>query len=209
MTYFPQPRPQQYLDEDQYHGDSPAEGTSWSPTASMSLQHPQPAPAPNYHPFPGQPWGHASILQDDMLPSTNVTQTDIRQVDKDWEDMHPSVENPAAQDQPQHLQHHDHIVPDYARVAHDVTIQARVAPPAPVIDAFNDDAQQAAGGPTPAFLDGVPHQDPVPNGRASEVLRQLALLYLNDPNSQLVMIRMGPGHADEVTVDFTLKLTNL
>jgi hypothetical protein len=78
-----------------------------------------------------------------------------------------------------------------------------------VIDAFNDDVQQAAGGPTPAFLDEVPHQDPVPNERASEVLRQLALLYLNDPNSQLVMIRMGPGHADEVTVDFTLKLTNL
>jgi hypothetical protein len=78
-----------------------------------------------------------------------------------------------------------------------------------VIDAFNDDVQQAAGGPTPAFLDEVPHQDPVPNERASEVLRQLALLYLNDPNSQLVMIRMGPGRADEVTVDFTLKLTNL
>lgn len=79
-----------------------------------------------------------------------------------------------------------------------------------MIDAFNDDVQQAAGGPTPAFLDEVPHQDPpVPNERASEVLRQLALLYLNDPNSQLVMIRMGPGRADEVTVDFTLKLTNL
>jgi len=65
--------------------------------------------------------------------------------------MHPSVENPAAQDQPQHLQyvamdcynmandnysppyrHHDHIVPDFAGVAHDVTIQAHVAPPAPV-----------------------------------------------------------------------------
>jgi hypothetical protein len=78
-----------------------------------------------------------------------------------------------------------------------------------VIDAFNDDVQQAATSPTPAFLNDVPRQDPIPNGRASEVLRQLALLYLNDPNSQLLMIRMGPGHADEVTVDFTLKLTNL
>ena len=80
-----------------------------------------------------------------------------------------------------------------------------------MIDSCNDNVQQAAAGPAPAFLDEVPHQDPVPNGRAraSEVLRQLALLYLNDPNSQLVMIRMGPGHGDEVTVDFTLKLTIL
>jgi hypothetical protein len=80
-----------------------------------------------------------------------------------------------------------------------------------VVDAFNDDVQQAAAGPAPAFLDEVPHQDPVPNGRASEVLRQLALLYLNDPNSQLTMVRVGPGHvrADEVTVDISLKLTNL
>jgi hypothetical protein len=75
--------------------------------------------------------------------------------------------------------------------------------------AFNDDVQQAAAGPAPAFLSEVPHQDPVPNRRASEVLRQLALLYLNDPNSQLVTIRMGPGHDSEVTVDITLKLTNL
>jgi hypothetical protein len=78
-----------------------------------------------------------------------------------------------------------------------------------VIDAFNDDVQQAAVCPAPAFLNEVPHQDPIPNGRASEVLRELALHYLDDPNSQLVMNCMGPGHGDEVTVDFTLKLTNL
>ena len=78
-----------------------------------------------------------------------------------------------------------------------------------MIDAFNDDVQQAAAGPAAAFLDEVPHEDPVPNGRASEVLRQLALLYLNDPNSQLTMVRMGPSHANEVTVDITVKLTNL
>jgi hypothetical protein len=41
--------------------------------------------------------------------------------------------------------------------------------------------QQAAAGPAPAFLDDVPHEDPAPNGRASEVLRKLALFYLNDP----------------------------
>lgn len=62
-----------------------------------------------------------------------------------------SVENPAAQDQLQNLQYvaigyydmandyysspyrrHDHIIPDYARVAQDVPIQAHVAPPTPV-----------------------------------------------------------------------------
>jgi hypothetical protein len=78
-----------------------------------------------------------------------------------------------------------------------------------VIDAFNDEIQQAAAGPAAAFLDEVPHQDPVRNGQASEVLRQLALLYLNDPNSQLTMVRVGPGQANEVTVDISLKLTNL
>jgi hypothetical protein len=78
-----------------------------------------------------------------------------------------------------------------------------------VIEGFNDDVQQAAAGPAPALLNEVPHQDPAPNRRASEVLRQLALPYLNDPNSQLVTIRMGPGHESEVTVDITLKLTNL
>ena len=77
-----------------------------------------------------------------------------------------------------------------------------------MIDAFNNDVQQAAGGPAPAFLDEPPHY-PAPNGQASEVLRQLALVYLNDPNSRLTMVRMGPDHANEVTVDITLKLTNL
>jgi hypothetical protein len=65
--------------------------------------------------------------------------------------MHPSVENPAAQDQPQDLQyvamgyydmayddysppyrHHDYIVPDYARVAQDVPTQAHLTAPIPV-----------------------------------------------------------------------------
>lgn len=77
------------------------------------------------------------------------------------------------------------------------------------IGTFNDEVQQAAAGPAPAFLDEVPQQDPAPNGRASEVLRQLAIRYLNDPNSQLAMIRMEPGHIDGVTVVITLKLTNL
>jgi hypothetical protein len=78
-----------------------------------------------------------------------------------------------------------------------------------VIDAFNDEVQLAAAGPAPAFFNEVPHEDPVTNGRASEVLRQLTLLYLNDPNSQLTMVRIGPSHANEVTVDIALKLTIL
>ena len=63
-------------------------------------------------------------------------------------------------------------------------------------------------GPAPAFNE-FPDQGPVPNGRASEVLRQLAILYLNDPNSQLAMIRMEPDHADGVMVVIALKLTDL
>ena len=78
-----------------------------------------------------------------------------------------------------------------------------------MINRFNDDLQQVAAGPTSTHFNEVPHQEPVPNGRASEVLQQLALLYLNDPNSKLVMICMGPDHDSEVTVDITLKLTNL
>jgi len=78
-----------------------------------------------------------------------------------------------------------------------------------VIDTIIDEVQQAAAGPAPAFLDEVPHQSPVPNERASEVLRQLAILYLNDPNSQLTMIRMEPGYADGVMVFIALKLTDL
>jgi hypothetical protein len=81
-------------------------------------------------------------------------------------------------------------------------------PPPKAIDVFNDEVQQAATGPAPAF-DELPDQGPVPNRRATEVLRQLALLYLNDPNSQLAMIRMEPGYADEVMVVIALKLTDL
>ena len=73
-----------------------------------------------------------------------------RQLDRDWDDMRPSVENPTARDQlqdPQYVamryydmandysppyRHRDHIVFDYARVAQDIPTQANVAPPAPV-----------------------------------------------------------------------------
>ena len=85
---------------------------------------------------------------------------------------------------------------------------AKPYPPPKVIDAFNDELQQAATGPAPTFNE-FPDWGPVPNRRASEVLRQLAILYLNDPNSQLAMIHMEPGYADGVMVVITLKLTDL
>lgn len=77
-----------------------------------------------------------------------------------------------------------------------------------MIDVFNNEVQRAATGPVPAF-DEFLDQGPVPNRRASEVLRQLAILYLNDPNSQLAMVHMEPGYADGVMVVITLKLTDI
>jgi hypothetical protein len=79
------------------------------------------------------------------------------------------------------------------------------------MDAFIDEAQQAAAGPAPVFLEELPPgpQVPVPNGRATEVLRQLANLYLNDPNSQIAGISMEPGQADGVMVVISLRLTDL
>jgi hypothetical protein len=77
-----------------------------------------------------------------------------------------------------------------------------------VVDAFNDEVQQAVTGPGPG-APAFPDQIPVPNRRATEVLRQLAILYLNDPNSQLDMIRMEPGYAGGVMVVITLKLTDV
>lgn len=73
------------------------------------------------------------------------------------------------------------------------------------MDAFDDPALHTAEGPARAFLDGLPHQDPVPNGRANELLRELAILYLREPNSQVAIIRMEPGHAHGIKVDITLE----
>jgi hypothetical protein len=78
------------------------------------------------------------------------------------------------------------------------------------IDVFTDEIRYAEAGPAPAFLDELPNQDPVPNhGRAAEVLRQLAILYLHDRNSQVAGIGMEPSQANEVMVVITLRLTNL
>jgi len=164
-------------------------------------------------------------LGDAVFPQVNATGN--RRPNEGREDIPPPVENIAAQAQPQDLQyvdmgyydmandypppqgHRDHIIGDNARIVQDVPAEAPFAPPAPEIDAFNDGIQHAAAGPAPAFLDELPHQVPFPNGRASEVLRQLATLYLHDPNSQVAGIRMEPGQADGVMVVITLKLTDL
>jgi hypothetical protein len=53
----------------------------------------------------------------------------------------------------------------------------------------------------------MPYQG-LPNGIVNEVLRQLAILYLRDPNSQVAVIRMEPGHA-HVRVVIALDLADL
>jgi hypothetical protein len=45
--------------------------------------------------------------------------------------------------------------------------------------------------------------------RANEVLRQLAILYLREPNSQVSVIRMEPDAVHGVRVFITLELANL
>jgi hypothetical protein len=79
---------------------------------------------------------------------------------------------------------------------------------------FDGPAQNAAAGPARAFLDerpplneGAPQA--VPNRLANEVLRQLAILYVREPNSQVAMIRMEPGLARGVRVVITLELADL
>ena len=44
---------------------------------------------------------------------------------------------------------------------------------------------------------------------ANEVLRQLAILYLHEPNAKAVVICMERGHAYGVRVDISLELADL
>jgi len=199
-----------------------------SATTFPAPQRQQFAPSSDHdrRPLPGQPHGHVGVLRDAAeFPSVNAT--DNYRPNEGREDMPPPVVNIAALVQPQDLQyvdmgyymahdylqvpsqgHRDHIVGPNAGIVQDVPAQAPFAPPAPDIRAFNVDiqVQQAAVGPAPAFLDEVPYQGPVPNELAHDALRQLTLLYLNDPNSQVAMFHMEPSNGDEVTVDITLKL---
>ena len=56
-----------------------------------------------------------------------------------------------------------------------------------------------------AFFGERPGQGPVPNGTAAEILK-LAILYLREPNSHVVMINMEPGHLHGVRLVITLDL---
>jgi hypothetical protein len=57
-----------------------------------------------------------------------------------------------------------------------------------------------------AFFDERPDQGPILNGPAAEILRQLAILYLREPNSQVATINMEPGHLHGVRIVITLDL---
>jgi hypothetical protein len=73
---------------------------------------------------------------------------------------------------------------------------------------FDGPARNAAAGPARAFHDERPPQA-VHNGPANEVLRQLAIVYLREPNSQVAMIRMEPGHVHGLRVVITVELADL
>ena len=77
------------------------------------------------------------------------------------------------------------------------------------IDIFDGPDLNAAAGPARAFPDEWPPQGPVLNRPANEVLRQLAILYLREPNSEVVVIRMEPSHDHGVRVVITLELADL
>jgi hypothetical protein len=64
----------------------------------------------------------------------------------------------------------------------------------------------ARPGHAQAFFDERPDQGLVLNGPAAEILRQLAILYLREPNSQVAMINMEPGHLNGVRMIITLDL---
>jgi hypothetical protein len=72
-----------------------------------------------------------------------------------------------------------------------------------------DAVRNAEAGPAQAFLDELPHQVPVLNEPAAEVLRRLANRYLNELDSQVDMVRMEPGPAGGIRVVITLELADL
>jgi hypothetical protein len=77
------------------------------------------------------------------------------------------------------------------------------------IDIFDGPARNAAAGPGAAFFNEWAPHGPVPNVPANEVLRQLAILYLREPNSQVTVLRMEPSHARGIRVFIILDLGDL
>ena len=146
----------------------------------------------------------------------------LQYLDMDYYDManvHPPV--------PPLHEHRDQAIDNYAAAVLDVPAQAQAAPPSPVctglissaymyqtgpfpdeIAIFDGPAWDAAADPVQAFVAEWPPQGPVPNRPSNEVLRQLAILYLREPNSQVTVIRMEPGGAHGVKVFITLELAN-
>lgn len=140
---------------------------------------------------------------------------DLQYVDYDVVNGHP----------PPH-EHRDHV--NYVGVTPDVPAPAPAALPAPVCtaltsprtyilpeplpeenDIFDRRVQNAVAGPARALPGEWPPRGPLPNQPANEVLRQLAILYLREPNSQVADIRMEPSHAHGISVVITLELTDL
>lgn len=70
---------------------------------------------------------------------------------------------------------------------------------------FDYPALHAAPGPVRAFLDEWPYQGPIPNEPATEALRQRANHYLQQANSQVVMVGVERGGASGFKVVITLE----
>ena len=77
------------------------------------------------------------------------------------------------------------------------------------IDIFDHAGQHDPAALAPAFVDELPHQAHVPIEPATEVLRRLASRYLNQPGSQVDMVRMEPGLGGGVRVVITVELADL
>ena len=79
------------------------------------------------------------------------------------------------------------------------------------IDIFDYAGQHAPGGLAPAFVNELPHQAHMPMmiEPATEVLHRLASQYLNQPDSQVGMVRMEPGIGGGIRVIITLELADL
>ena len=74
---------------------------------------------------------------------------------------------------------------------------------------FDYAAGHDEAGPDRAFLGEWPHQGPVLNDPAAEVLRQFASRYLHQPGSRIDMVCMEPGLAGGIRVVITIELADL
>jgi len=72
-----------------------------------------------------------------------------------------------------------------------------------------DYAGQAQAGQAPALLGEWPYRARVPNEPAGEVLRRLAIRYLNLLDSHVDVVRMEPGPVGGIRVVITLELADL